>query len=59
MCSVSEGFSERIEMLAHEVVEDADDLVLHQAQPLGAAAALTVLEQQFFGLGAALDAARP
>ena len=43
----------RIEMLAGEVVQDADDLVLHEAEPLGAAAAVAVLEQQVLGDGAA------
>ena len=41
-------------MLAHEFEQDADDLVFHPAQPLGAAAAMTILEQKLFGLGAAL-----
>ena len=40
----------RIERLADELEQDADDLVLHLAQPLGAAPAVAVLEQQLFGL---------
>ena len=40
----------RIEMAADELVEDADDRVLHQAQPLGAAPALAVLQQQALGV---------
>ena len=38
-----------------ELVHQADDLILHQAQPLGAAAAVAVLQQQVFGRGAAFD----
>ena len=45
----------RIKMLGGEFEQDADDLVLHDAEPLGAAASVPVLEQQFLGLGAALD----
>ncbi len=41
-------------MLARELVQDADDLVFHPAQPLGAAAAVTILQQQLLGLGAAV-----
>ena len=40
-------------MLDRELVEHADDLVLHPAQPRGAAAAMTILKQQAFDLGAA------
>jgi hypothetical protein len=43
-----------IEMLLHELVENADDLVFHPAQPLGTTAAVTIFEQQLLGLGAAL-----
>ena len=46
-------------MLGREFVQDADDLVLHEAQPLGAAAAVPVLQQQLLGRGAALRSARP
>ena len=42
-------------MLGGEFEQDADDLILHDAEPLGAAASVPVLEQQFFRLGAALD----
>ncbi len=38
-----------IEVLADELVEDADDLVLQAAQPLGAVPAVAVLEQQLLG----------
>ena len=48
------GVLRRVEMLAHEIEQDADDLVFQPAQPLGAAAAVAVLEQQLFGFGAAL-----
>ena len=41
-------------MLAREFEQDADDLVFHPAQPFGAAAAVTVLQQQLLGLGAAV-----
>ena len=44
----------RIEMLDRELEQDADDLVFHPAQPLGAAAAVAILEQQLLGLGAAV-----
>ena len=44
----------RIEMLARELEQDADDLVFHPAQPLGAAAAVAVFQQQLLGLVAAL-----
>ncbi len=36
-----------------ELEQHADDLVLHEAQPLGAAPALAVLQQQLLGLRAA------
>ncbi len=45
----------RVEMLAREVEQQADDLVFQPADPLGAAAAVAVLEQQLLGLGAAGD----
>ena len=41
-------------MLAREFEQDADDLVLHPAEPLGAAPPVAVLEQQLLGLGAAV-----
>ncbi len=44
-----------IEVLARELEQQADDLVFQPAQPFGAAAAVTVLEQQQLGLGAAFD----
>ena len=43
----------RIEVLDRELVEHADDLVLHPAQPRGAAPAMAVLEQQAFDFGPA------
>jgi hypothetical protein len=43
-----------IEMLARELVNDADDLILHEAQPLGAAPSLAVMQQQALGGGAPL-----
>ena len=42
-------------MLAREVEQQADDLVFQPAQPLGAAPAVAILEQQLLGLGAAFD----
>jgi hypothetical protein len=36
-----------------ELVDDADRLILHEAQPLGAAAAVAILAQALFGHGAA------
>ncbi len=42
----------RIEVLLGEFEQDADDLVLHLAQPLGAAPAAPVRQQQLLGLGA-------
>ena len=54
MRSASDGFCDGIEVLARELEEQADDLVLHAAEPLGAAAAMAVLEQQWLGLGAAV-----
>ena len=44
----------RIDLAADEFEQDADDLVLHLAQPLGAAAAVAVLEQQLLGARAGL-----
>ena len=44
----------RIKHASGELEEDADDLVLGLAQPLGAAAAVTVLEQQLIGACARL-----
>ncbi len=41
----------RVELADDGFEQQADDLVLHPAQPLGAAPAVTVLEQQLFGLG--------
>ena len=40
-------------MLGHELEQHADDLVHHEAQPLGAAPALAVLQQHLLGVGAA------
>ena len=48
----------RIKMLAREFEQQADDFVFQPAQPLGAAAAVPVLEQQLLGLGAAFDKRR-
>ena len=39
--------------MADEVVEHADDVILHGAEPLGAFAAVAVLHQQFLGARAA------
>ena len=36
-------------MLDHELEQHADDVVLHAAQPFGAAAALAILQQQLLG----------
>ena len=44
-----------IEMLGRELEQQADDLVLHEAQPLGAAPPVPVLDQQALGGGASLD----
>ena len=44
-----------IEMPRGGGIEDADDLVLHEAQPLGAAAAVTVLQQHGLRGGARRD----
>ena len=49
------GVIRRVEMLARELEQQADDGVFHLAQPFGAAAAVAVLQQQLLGLGAALD----
>ena len=43
-----------IEVLRRELVQHADDLILHEAQPLGAAPAVPVLDQQVLGRGASL-----
>ena len=48
----------RVEMLAHEFEQDADDLVFHPAQPIGATATVAVLQQKLFGLSAAFDQRR-
>jgi hypothetical protein len=40
-------------MLEHELEQDADDVVVHRAKPLSAAAALAVLQQKLFDVGAA------
>ena len=42
-----------VEMLEHEFEQDADDVILHSAKPLGAAAALAVLQEMPLGIGAA------
>jgi hypothetical protein len=47
-----------VEMGGGELVEDADDLVLHLREALGAGAALAVLEQKLLGLGASLGKRR-
>ena len=39
-------------MLLRELEQQPDDLVLHVAQPLGAAAAVPVAQQQLLGGGA-------
>ena len=39
-------------LVARKFVQDADDLVFHPAKALGAAAAVTVVQQQLLGLGA-------
>jgi hypothetical protein len=44
-----------IEMLGYELVEHAEDLILHPAQPLGTAAARALLDQQPLGGGATLQ----
>jgi len=44
------GIARRIKMLLGEFEQQADDLVLHEAEPLGAAATPPVLEQQLLGL---------
>ena len=41
-----------IKLLADELEQDADDLIVHLAQPLGAAPAVAVLEQELLGLRA-------
>ena len=43
-----------IEVLGRELVQHADDLILHEAQALGAAPAVPVLDQQVLGRGASL-----
>ena len=47
----------RIKRVDGKFEQDADDFVLGLAQPLGAAAAVAVLEQQFLGAGARLASA--
>ena len=42
-------------MDARELVHQPDDLVLHEAQPLGAAPSMPVADEQAFGDGAPLD----
>ena len=49
------GDMRAIEMPGRGGVEDADDFVLHEAQPLGAAAAVTVLQQHGLRGGARRD----
>ena len=44
-----------IEVPDRELEQHADDLVLHEAQPFGAAPAVPVLDQQALGGGAPLD----
>jgi hypothetical protein len=44
-----------IEMLGYELVEHAQDLILHPAQPLGTTAARAFLDQQPLGCGATLQ----
>ena len=47
------GIVGRIEMLAGELEQRADDLVHHRAEPFGAAPAVPVVQQQPLGFGAA------
>ena len=54
MRSAWEGTCDRIKLAGGELEQDADDLVLHPAQPFGAAPAVTVLQQQLLGAGARL-----
>ena len=44
-----------VQMLGGRRVKDADDLVLHEAQPLGATPAVAVLQELRLGHGAGLD----
>ena len=48
----------RVKRADHEFEQDADDFVLGLTQPLGATAAVAVLEQQFLGAGARLHQRR-
>src|SRR5262249_25772545 len=42
-----------IEMPLRELEDDADDLILHEAEPLGAAPPAAILQQQLLRLGPA------
>ena len=53
------GVLRAIEMLGGELEQHADDLVLHEAEPLGTAPPVPVPDQQPLGDGAALAGARP
>ena len=48
------GVLRAIEVLGGELEQHADDLVLHEADPLGAAPSVAVLDQQALGRGASL-----
>ncbi len=48
----------RIKLGPGKIEQDADDLILHPAQPLGAEPAVAVLQQQLFGVRAGRDQRR-
>ncbi len=48
------GILRGVEMLGRELEQHADDLVLHEAQPLGAAPSVPVPDEQALGGGAPL-----
>ena len=42
-------------MLRRELVDEPNDLVLHEAEPLGAAASAAILDEQALGLGTTFE----
>ena len=49
------GVLRRVKVLSRNVEQQADDLVLHEGQSLGAAAASAIVDEQALGCGAAIQ----
>ena len=49
------GVLRRVKMLSRNLEQQADDLILHEAQPFGAAAPTAIVDEQTLGRGAAFE----